>query len=171
MNKSVIKYTLLLGLVLGLLCLGWGIVHQITSKKALTERTAQLPAFRFEGLDGQVVTSQEFQNKPVWLLYFDSDCEYCQMQLRDLSQNKTSISGIEVLLISSENTNALLKCRQQYGFEQHPNLTIVRDSTHQCQLLLGMTSTPNSLLYGSSGKLLKKYNGVVKTATIINNVQ
>ncbi len=167
MNKKGIKYALLSGLVLGLLCLGYGIVRKITVKKAITERTAQLPAFRFEGLDGQVVTSQKFQNKPVWLLYFDSGCAFCQMQLKEIQAHSPQLNHLQIVLVSAENRAVLKVCSQQYGFDKQPSITIVRDSTHVCTTLLGMVSTPSSLLYGTDGHLLKKFSGVVKTEAVI----
>jgi peroxiredoxin len=167
MNKKVIKYALLSGLVLGLLWLGYGIVHKITAKKAVAARTSQLPIFRFEGLDGKIIASTDFKNKPVWLLYFDSDCEFCLMQLSDIQQHSSQLSHIKIVLVSSENSLALRECKQKYGFGQWPNLTIARDTTHLCTTLLGMTTTPSSLLYGADGRLVKKYNGVVKSEVVM----
>jgi peroxiredoxin len=167
MNKKVIKYTLLSGLVLGLLCLGYGIMRKIRTKNAISERTAQLPSFQFERLDGTPITSKFFQNKPVWLLHFDSGCEFCQIQLSEIQQHSDQLSHIKVLLISSENAAVLKSFSQKQGFDKLPNITIVRDSTHVCTKLLGMVSTPSSLLYAADGRLVKRYNGVVKIEAVV----
>lgn len=168
MNKHLFLYALLLSLAVGGAYLGYGIVQKITHKKELKDRIAHVPAFRFVDLEGRAFTQQDLRGKTTWLLYFDSGCEFCRMEISDIVKNKSRLSEVEVVLVSAEDKDVLQKFRKEYGFDALNNFHIVQDKTHECHERLGMVSTPSSLLYSAQGALIERFNGVVKVEKIIS---
>lgn len=168
MNRVLVKYALLLSLAVGGMYLGYGIIHKITHKKEVSYRVARLPRFQFRDAEGPVLTAQHLKNKPAWLLYFDSSCEFCRMEIRDIVKNKERLADIQVIMISAEEMPVLQKFRKEQGFESLKNIHIVRDSSHQCYERFGLVSTPSSLLYDTQGALVERFNGVVKVEKILH---
>lgn len=171
MNRQLLKYSLVVSIGIPLVYLGYGIVDKILSKKAIAARVSQLPAFEFRDLDGKKVNAENLDIKPTWLLYFDSNCEFCQKEIEDIHQNIALIDHLQLLLISSESTEHLQKINRKYGFNGHRNVLIVRDTAHLCTEVLGMTITPSSLLYSAQKKLLKKHIGVMKVNEALKSLQ
>ena len=171
MQKAYFRFALLFGLVAAFMYLGYGILHKLSTKKAIAERVAQLPAFQFVDLAGRAFTQQDLANKPTWLLYFDSTCEFCQMEISDLEHHQDKLREVQLVLISAESKEVLEKFSRKYSFTQHPNVKVVQDTSHHCQERLGLLSTPSSLVYDASGHLIKKVNGVMKTEKIIELIQ
>jgi peroxiredoxin len=173
MNRQVLKYSLGFFICTTLLYLGYNVVRQIISKKAISARISQLPVFEFRDLEGKKINAENLDAKPTWLLYFDSNCEFCQKEIEDIQQNTRQIrdSGIQLLLISSESAVNLQKMNREYDFNRHYNILIVRDTAHLCTEVLGMTMTPSSLLYNAQKKLLKKHIGVMKVNEALKSLQ
>lgn len=171
MNRQVVKYSLGICIGIALVYLGYGIVEKILSKKAIAARVSQLPAFEFRDLEGKKINAKNLNNEPIWLLYFDSNCEFCQKEIEDIHQNVTQIDHLQLLLISSESTVHLQKLNLKYGFNGHHNILIVRDTAHLCTEVLGMTITPSSLLYNAQKKLLKKHISVMKVNEALKSLQ
>ncbi|AEI50558.1 TlpA family protein disulfide reductase [Runella slithyformis] len=168
MKKGYLKFALLFGLAVASIYLGYSILHKMAIKKAVAARVAQLPAFQFTNLSGGVFTPQQLAQKPTWLLYFDSTCEFCQMEITDLDRHKEKLTAVQLVLISAEETAVLQKFVRQHSFAQLSNVAIVQDHNHQCPKLLGMNTTPSSLLYDASGRLVERFGGVVKVEKIIS---
>lgn len=165
MKKIIFKYTLLLGFVAIVVCLGYAIIHKISQKKEVAKRVAQLPKFEFLSINGQSFTEQNLKNKSVWIIYFDSGCEYCKIEIEDIQKNNSQLSGIQIVLISTEDINTLKKFSERQNFSN--NITVVQDKTHQCFERFGMVSTPSSLLYNNVGILIERFNGVVKAEKVL----
>jgi peroxiredoxin len=168
MNRILVKYALLLSLAVGGMYLGYGIIHKITHKKEVSSRVAHLPMFQFREVTGPVFTAQHLKNKPAWLLYFDSGCEFCRMEISDIVKNKAQLADVEVVLISSEEMSTLQNFRTEQGFHTLKNVHIVQDKTHECHKRFGMVSTPSSLLYDAQGGLIQRFNGVVKVEKVLH---
>ncbi|WP_169704687.1 peroxiredoxin family protein [Runella slithyformis] len=168
MNRMLVKYALLLSLAVGGAYLGYGIIHKITHKKRVNERVARLPAFRFTDLEGRPFTARHLKNKPTWLLYVDSGCEFCRMELRDIQKHQQQLANVEVVLVSAEDRATLQKFQKEQGFDDLKNFHIVQDKTHECHERLGMVSTPSSLLYDAQGALIQRFSGVVKVEKIVS---
>jgi len=166
MKRIYIKYTFLLSLAVGCTYLGYGIIHKISHKKQVSDRVAQLPSFEFSDLNGGMYSHKQLRGKAAWLVYFDSGCEFCQMEIKDLQKNSTLLDDLEVVLISAEDSTTLQKFGQVYSFDKHENFHIVQDQTHQCYQRFGMVSTPSSLLYDAQGTLIQRFNGVIKVEKI-----
>ncbi len=169
MSKLTLKYILLAVVGLVLFYLSYGIAQRFQQKKAISEHIAHLPTFEFRDLDNKLFSSKNLASQPVWLLYFNTECEFCQIEIIDIQQHISQLSSIRVVLVSSEKVSTLKKFSHQYGLDTLQNLVIVQDSTHFCVTNLGMTTTPSSLLYATNGQLIKKYSGKVKVETIIND--
>jgi peroxiredoxin len=168
MNRHLFLYALLLSLAVGGAYLGYGIVQKVTHKKELKDRIAHVPAFRFVDLEGCAFTQQNLRGKPTWLLYFDSGCEFCRMEISDIVKNKSHLSDVEVVLVSAEDKEVLQKFRKKHGFDALKNFHIVQDKTHECHERFGMVSTPSSLLYSAQGALIQRFNGVVKVEKVVS---
>ena len=169
MSNSGLKYVMLASVFTLLGYLTYCIAKRFQQKKAISEHITHLPTFEFRDLDNKLFSSKNLASQPVWLLYFNTECEFCQIEINDIQQHITQLSSIKVVLISSEKVSTLKKFSHQYGLDTLQNLVVVQDSTHFCVTNLGMTTTPSSLLYATNGQLIKKYSGKVKVETIIND--
>lgn len=168
MSRIGLKYALLISLAVGGAYLGYGIVQKITHKKEINDRTTHVPVFQFTDLEGRAFTQKDIADKTTWLVYFDSSCEFCRMEIKDIVKNKAALSDIEMVLVSTEERDVLQKFSKDYGFESLKNFHIVQDKTHECHERFGFVSTPSSLLYSAQGALIERFKGVVKVEKIVS---
>ena len=64
--------------------LGFGIYTKSKKKAEVSARIAALSPFSFNTINGEEVTNKEISGKPLWLIFFDTNCEYCQMEAEDI---------------------------------------------------------------------------------------
>lgn len=168
--RLILKRTLLFLIVAVLGYLGWGIYAKANAKTETARRVARLPEVAFEGLDGQKVSSATWQGKPLWIIFFRSDCHYCQMEADNIRMAGDALLPISIKLISPEPADTLRAFAARYGLGTLPNVQFLTDPNHNNYLTFGASTTPASFVYSPEGALIEKHSGVVKVEGVLRAV-
>jgi peroxiredoxin len=166
----ILKRILPLLVVAVLSYLGWGIYAKANAKTETARRVARLPEVAFGGLDGQEVWSTTWQGKPLWIVFFRSDCQYCQMEADNIRKTGDALLPISIKLISPEPADTLRAFAARYGLDTLSNVEFLTDPNHNNYLTFGASTTPASFVYSPEGALIEKHSGVVKVESVLRAV-
>lgn len=150
--------------------LGSGIFRKAREKKNTESAISRLPNFKFKGIDGAVVTNGNLSGKPLWLIFFDTSCEYCQMEAENI-RNAGNLDDMQIWLVSTESVDTLARFSNRYKLNSLTHLQLLNDSSHAGATTFHVSSSPASFLYRSDGSLVKQYKGVVKVETVLNDLR
>ena len=148
--------------------LGFGIYTKSRKKAEVTARVATLSPFSFNTINGEDVTNKEIFGKPLWIIFFDTNCEYCQMETENILK-AGELEDIQIWLVSPEPLDSLSAFTKKYKLDTLPHVQVLNDAHHAAYLTFNVTSSPASFLYDSHGALIKQYKGVVKVETVLKD--
>jgi len=150
--------------------LSYGIYKKKEEKLDVKKRIESLPAFSFNSLKGEDVTRNDITGSPLWLIFFHSDCEYCQMQADHIGKT-INTNALQVWMVSPEPVDSLSAFSKKYKLNGLSHVKLLNDKHDAGYRTFGVTSSPSSFLYSSGGTLVKSYKGVVKTETVLKDLK
>ena len=148
--------------------LGFGIYTKSRKKAEVSARISSLSPFSFNTINGEEVTNKEVSGKPLWIIFFDTNCEYCQMETENILK-AGELSNIQIWLVSAEPLDSLSAFAKKYKLDTLPHVQVLNDTHHAAYLTFNVTSSPASFLYDSNGILINQYKGVVKVETVLKD--
>lgn len=144
------------------------IKQQDLTKGAKTKKS--LPNFTFYNLDS-IATTNSFITKgsSFCVFYFNSDCEYCQNEAKELKHNIRLFKNVQVIMVSFNSIADIKKFKKEYNLN-YPNITFLQDPKFEFKEWFGKSSVPAVFIYNSQHKLVKEYHGETKMETILKSL-
>ena len=121
---------------------------------------ADLPAFKFTGLDGKPFTRESLKpGIPTIFFYFDPGCDHCQAQSKLIKAEINKFTGTQFVFITMEEDNAKIKEFQQkyWGGVTNPSLTFTKDPMLDIDKYFGRCEVPTIFVYDKNRKFKKVF--------------
>ncbi|WP_430408586.1 peroxiredoxin family protein [Kordia sp.] len=170
------KIISLLTIVVILATLGYFLYHissKVTAKQEAASRIEHLPRFELQTVAGTSFTHTNLMlNKATVLLFFNSECDFCQHEAESIFDALDQFTDVQVLFISAEQIETISNFATTYQLNNQPNITFLHDNNSLLGTALDIQSIPTLLIYDSSKQLIKKHTGQLKAngiLKIINN--
>jgi peroxiredoxin len=88
---------------------GWMIIASVKTakeKEAIAAGISQVPEFSLQLPDSTSISIQrDYTKSPLLLIYFNSECEYCKAEAKEIVENQELLEGIEMIFISLGTTS------------------------------------------------------------------
>ena len=170
------KKKLLIGIILSVLIFAsvfiFNIMTRLDQKKEANELIQNLPNFELFSMKNHKLTKSNLEyNKPVILVFFDSTCEYCQHEAKEIKKNIELFSKTQIVFISAENLETIERFSLEYKLHNYDNIYFTADRDGQFASRVEATTNPYILVYDSKHKLLKRFKGQTKAEAILNLLQ
>jgi peroxiredoxin len=170
--RKLLRHGLLI-FVLGLLgFFGFKIGSKIGEKKKVAEVLETLPDFSFQTLDGVEFTNNSLiRNQYSVLIYFNSECNFCQHEAQSISDNLEKFKDVEFLFVSTESSGTIQQFSQQYNLDNKKTITFLHDYLDTFSSRFDATSIPYLLIYNKEGQLIKRHKGQLNAGGILKAIQ
>ncbi len=169
--RKTIKFFIFPALLLILAVLWMYIGQQAQVKKQIGELRKVLPDFRFYGLDSTVVGKDSLHQEQVTLLiYFNSECGYCQYEATELVKQADKLQAVNIMMVSSESISQIKTFYQKYNLSKIKHLQILKANQQDFYQYFGLTGVPNILIYNTQNQLIKHFQGETKMEAIISSL-
>lgn len=165
--KKKYKIFLILSILISLSFLIYKIINKIHHKKEVLENIKTIPEFSFTSLTGQEFTNKNLLNKPLLFIYFNSECEFCISEAITIKKNLRELDNVEILFISFEEINLILKFAKDYKLYGYKNITFLQDKNFEFSRIFDVNSIPSTIIYNKNKIFLKKIKGVTKISEIL----
>ena len=170
--KNFIKILLPLLVVIGVFYTGYRIIQISINKRANKEKIAHIPAFEVKTLDGNFFSNNDLkQNLPVVILYFNSDCDFCQAETNEIVANIKKLKGAQIIFVSNEPVPQIMEFQKKYLLDNYDNVIFLCDYNNKFAELFSLKTIPTSLIYSKEGVLLNKNDGPVKVDYLLKNIK
>jgi len=140
-------------------------------KQKANKQLKLLPNLKLTSLDSLTINVLDFiePNKSVIISLFNTDCDHCKQELKEIMSIISNVD-INVILISSEPIFHVKKYIKENNLQKSSiNFAIIdEDKVFET---FGAVSFPHILIYNSKGELKKKFMGEVKAETILNYIE
>ncbi len=143
------------------------LLNKINEKNRAESIIAETPEFSFLTFDNHSFSNKNIENRKSRLIFnhFSPNCEHCQYMAVEFLKDSLKIKAIQILMITSADSNSAAKFNSDYKLSLLPNIIILRDTNYQFQKTFGTGVVPSFFIY-EQNKLVKKVIG----ETIIDNL-
>ena len=158
MKKKII-FTLgilLIGLIVFMVYVS---IEKLDKKKAI-EHTQN----DFLKLLSQLGRSDVDSTLPTILFFFNSECEHCQWEMKQVSENISDFENYQILLISYEPENEAISFLDSHNLSQY-----YLQATSEKITSAFTGGVPQTLIY-NEGKLVRHFKGEVKMEAILESL-
>lgn len=169
MYKKSIITLVLISLFSAFLFLGYLIIDRLIFKRKIEVKLESLPAAKLFGLDSLVYTINS--SSSVCIVYFDSNCEYCQYELKEIKNNISLFTHSQIVFISSQDIASIKKASEDYGLAKIFNIDFVKINSIDVFDTFGSASLPHIFIYDSNQKLVKEFKGETKVEAILKYLE
>ena len=164
--KIKLLLAIFLFIVIGFL--GYKISDKLNHKKEVAERIKVIPNFSFYTLDGNEFSDKNLQKKPSVFVYFNSECNYCQLEAKNIQERLEDFKEVQLIFISFEEKEIIQKFAKEYQLINQENVLFLEDRKGEFSELFDVNSIPFMVIYDEDKKLLQKFKGAVKVDKILN---
>ena len=151
--------------------LAWKYHKKSENIAQIKEQIQVVPDIWLKTFDEEPFSITDFASgSPLLIIYFNSTCEMCKIELNALNERFTEFGQINLLLASSQEREELEGFGTEYPFVSEPNTKLVLDEEMHLSAYLGVKSVPSVFCYDSKGELITNYQGPVKLDIILNKL-
>ncbi|MFT7036222.1 MAG: thioredoxin-related protein [Parvicella sp.] len=156
---------------LGLFFIGLSLVYLTYStfsrKNEIRKNLENLSVGHFKKLDSQPFDLCLLKNDaPLILVYFNSECDYCQSEARDLKENIQGLKNTELLMVSAETSESIKQFKVDFQLDVD-NIHFARVDAGDIFDTFGSVSVPALFVYDKEGKLVKMFKGKTKISVVL----
>lgn len=104
------------------------------------------------------------------LIYFNSSCEICQLELKSIGERISEFDDAQILLVSSQEQAELEEFYNSHSLKNSPNVYWLMDDQMEVAGHYGVRSVPALFSYDKEGKLQGKFQGPIKVDILLERL-
>lgn len=169
--KTIIKSGIIILTVCLFLVLGYMLIATAQRKKDISNTIQTLPRFTATDMHGKTFSDSNLKEKvPVIFTFFNSGCDFCQYEARDIRENIHLFNNIQLLFLSAEPPELVRNFAQRYDLAEYSHVVFLHDANNKISDQFGISLIPTSLIYNKDRQLVRIYKGQVKATDIIREL-
>jgi len=169
--KKIILSILILGLLASVIWLIFSFQKKKEAESQAQERAEFIPKISLNTISGENFSLPQLSSGiATVLIYFNSACEICQMELKSIGERITEFEDAQILLISSQEQAELEEFYNFHALKNSPNVYWLKDEDMEVASHYGVGSVPAIFCYDAKGKLQSKFQGPVKVDLILEKL-
>ncbi|GMQ31339.1 peroxiredoxin family protein [Algoriphagus confluentis] len=169
--KKVILFVLILGLLASVVWLIFSVEQKKEATAEAEVRAESIPGIRLNSLSGDTFSLPQLSSGiATVLIYFNSTCEICQMELKSIGKRISEFDDAQIFLVSSQEKTELEEFYNSHALKNSPNVYWLMDDQMEVAAHYGVRSVPALFSYDKEGKLQGKFQGPVKVDLILEKL-
>jgi peroxiredoxin len=104
------------------------------------------------------------------LNYFNTSCDFCQHEIKDVVQHLHLFKNAELLFVSEQPKDTILKFCTNYGLDTINNIQIYKVNYLEFIKNFGEVTPPTTFLFNQDSTLIKKYKGQVRAPFLCDEI-
>jgi len=170
--KKLLKSTFILLFTSILLFLGYQIISRINYKKEVQKNIKTIPEFDYTDVNGKNFTQNNLKKAtPVLFIYFNTECEYCNIETKMIKDNIEKLKTIQLIFISFEEPEKIIRFAQTYQLLNRDNIHFLYDKQVSFATTFDVTALPTIVIYDRQKQLIEKIKGQVKIDHILKKIK
>ena len=144
-------------------------VFLMKKKRDFRRSIAVMPEFCLpQARDSILFCSEQFEKgKPIVVMYFHPECDFCHAKAKQLQQGKGKVAEIKWVLVSYAERDSVKKFMETYGLADISNIVVLVDSQLYLYDRLHVEKIPTYFIYNRDHHLVPVKRGDSKLETII----
>ena len=174
MNRRKIRYIggLCILLMFGLIFFFATQISRLQNIKEEKDRMMDyLPEFCGDDILGEQQCIHQNSDRVTILVFFGTKCKRCEDEINGFYKNRSNLEDVRIILLSSESIENCTDFFVTHKLFELPNLYILRDTSGHIMRNSGISGVPATFLYDKDKRLVKRFEGEVKTETLLEYIE
>lgn len=169
MGRKLVLLFIVFGMLGMISLLAWKYHKKSENIAQIKEQIQVVPDIWLKTFDEEPFSITDFASgSPLLIIYFNSTCEMCRIELKALKERFAEFGQIKLLLASSQEREDLDGLTIEYPFVSASNTKLALDDEMKLSDYLGVKSVPSVFCYDSKGELIANYQGPVKLDILLD---
>lgn len=130
------------------------------------EQKKHVESFEYFTLENKKLTFNLNNTQNTLFIYFNSECEFCQMKAKDIFENKEIITNYELFFISEEDIHDITKFSMKWKLNNIENIHFLKDSNSSFKKKFNIKTIPSVIFYSKNS--VDFYKGSYSIKYILN---
>ncbi len=150
--------------------MAYAVTVKYMEKESLRDRISTIPSFHFDRLEDGVFTERDLAaNRPLVLIYFNSSCEFCRIEAREIKDKIGKFDAIQLVFVSTEEKTEIQNFAEEHGLTGHA--LFLQDANMEFSKIFGVNTVPAAYLYDKDRQLIKEFRGAVGIDSMLEAFQ
>jgi thioredoxin-related protein len=152
----------------------FGTVTSFCQQDSLTippyRRFPTVPPFKLLKIDSSsYFTKNDLKkNKPVLIILFSPDCEYCQHETEEIIKNIDKLRNVQIIMSTNMSFDLMKSFYEKYELQKFENITVGRDFQYILPSFYQIRFMPYLAMYDKKGNLITTFQGSMKIEDVVN---
>ncbi len=170
--RKIILLVLSLLLISAVIYLGFSFQKKEQQNALIQSQIQTFPDFAIPNLAGTLVNLEEIvANKASLLVYFNSTCEVCQLELNSIAKRISEFDSYRLIFVTVQPPEEVAGFIQELGISNRESVHFLIDSEMKVAGHFGVKGVPALFIYDPEGSLLGNYTGSVKVDLILEQLE
>ena len=139
------------------------------SKKTKVEALQSIPTFSVKDIHGNTISNQNLQEGDKILVYFNSECHFCQAEMQELSAINKQHLDVQWIMFSSQSIEEIKIFATKYNLQNAENIKWCTDPKAEVYTQFAMTGIPYFLGYNKKNRLIHRSTGAIKIEKVLKD--
>lgn len=169
--RKIVLILLTLVLFSAIAYLGYSILKKDKKEEIIREQISQLPDFTLSDVEGNSHSLKKLvENKASLLVYFNSTCEICQLEMNTISNRIKEFEAYNLIFVTVEPPEEITGFITELQLESRKNVHFLVDSEMEVAGYYGVKGVPALFIYDDTGTLVDNYTGPIKVDLILEKL-
>lgn len=130
--------------------------------------STEIPRITLNVCHGNPVAICDLPNGiPTVILYFSTDCEYCESVINDMLKNRKKYDNIQLIFITQDSDDDIDCFLKFHHIDTFAHSAILIDDRLDFACKMNVSSPPTWFVYNRQGHLLRSSKGVISSAGLL----
>jgi len=153
-------------LILLLIVLSYRKIEEKKTTKLNIQRLYDFCAFSIG--DNQEFCTKSLQNKSVFILFMDPDCDFCQEEVKQIKERNYVLQDVSILLITIASPKNAIDFYSRYQLNQFNNIKLLLDENAKISIYYDIKTIPTIFIYDKNKELTFSHNGEIQVDAFIH---
>jgi thioredoxin-related protein len=126
----------------------------------------ELPYLDYKTLTGESSSTRTLPGSSI-LILFNTDCDHCQREAKEIGEKSEAFKNYELLFIASDSIHQIESFAKTYHVADKPNIKFGRAEGQDVYMNFGAISTPAIYIYNRERKFVKSFLGETPVEELI----
>lgn len=152
-------------LLIGTITIIYAVIEKMHHKKLANQNLETLTNYPLFDLDSTRIYFTP--DRRTILIYYDSECDHCQNEIKEISTNMDFFKDMDIVFMSSELISAIKSFKEKSRQLASDNIRFTKINKAEADKTFGSLVVPQIFIYGTEGNLVRKFGGETKIGTLL----
>lgn len=126
----------------------------------------ELPYLDYKTLNGEPASTRTLPGGSI-LILFNTECDHCQREAKEISEKSQAFSNYEILFIAADSVHQIANFAKTYNLTDKSNIKFGRAEYQDVFINFGSIPTPAIYVYNRERKFVKSFMGETPVEELI----